>query len=76
MEEFFFLDFHQDNVISDLADTFPGNDKFAFPAEKPEEAAGTGNDQGCETVGLAVKFHIYGTAQAAAGTDVDDFFLL
>ena len=44
-------------------------------AEQTAESSGAREDQGSETAGLAVKFDIYGTAQTAAGTGVDDFFL-
>ena len=70
-----FINFYQDNVISDLADTIPGDDIFTFTAEQTAESSGTWENQGSETAGLAVKFDIYGTAQTAAGTGVDDFFL-
>ena len=72
---FIFVNLYQDNVISDLADTVPGDDIFTFTAEQTAESSGAREDQGSETAGLAVKFDIYGTAQTAAGTGVDDFFL-
>lgn len=75
MKAFFFLNFHQNNVVADLTDTFPRNDKLAFPAEKIAEFPRSGNDQGSQTAGFAVKFNIYGTAETAAGAGVDDFFL-
>ena len=75
VETFFLIDFHKNNVISDLADTVPGDDIFTFTAEQTAESSGAREDQGSETAGLAVKFDIYGTAQTAAGTGVDDFFL-
>lgn len=76
MQKFFLLNFHQDDVVANLADAFPGDDEFAFPAKKSEEPAGTRNHQSGEALGFAVKFHVNGTAEAAAGADVDDFLLL
>lgn len=76
MQTLFFLNFNQDNIIPDLADAFPGDDKLAFPSKETKTFAWTGNDQRCETVGFAVEFHINGTTKASAGADVDDFFLL
>lgn len=75
MKTFFFLNFHKNNVISDLTDTFPGDDVFAFTSEKAAEFSGSRDDQRGDAAGLAVKFQINGTAKTSAGTGVDDFFL-
>ena len=76
MQEFFLLNFHKNDVISNLADTFPWDYKFAFFSEESEKAAGTGNDQSSNAAGFAVKFKINGTAKTPTGTDIDNFFLL
>ena len=76
METFFFLDLHQDDIVADLADAVPGDHILAFPAEKAAEPARTGDNQRRDPSGNTVKFHIDGTAQAAAGAGVDDLLLL
>lgn len=76
MKAFFFLDLYENDVISDLPDTFPGDDVFTFPAEKITEFSGPGNDQGSQTTAGTVKFDIHGTAETPAGTNIDNFFLL
>ena len=70
---FGFFDFDQDNVISDLTDRFPGNDKGAFSSEQTAEFSRTWNDQSFNLTGFAVKFNIDGTSEAFAGADIDDF---
>lgn len=76
MEALFLLYLYQDDVVTDLADTFPGDDILAFSSEKAAEAAGAGNDQSGKAAGFAVKFYIGGAAKASAGAGIDDFFLL
>ena len=34
METFFFVYFHKDDIVPDLADTFPGNDIFIITSEQ------------------------------------------
>ena len=75
MEAFFFLDLHQDNVVSDLADAFPGDHILALSAEKTEKSARPRHDQSCKPSGRAVKFHIYGASKTAAGAGIYHFFL-
>ena len=75
MQEFFFLYFDQDNIFSDLIDTAPGNHIFRILTEKPTEFTGSGQNQSRQLPGIAVKFHIGRTAQAFAGTDIDNLFL-
>jgi hypothetical protein len=72
-----FINFYQDNVISDLPDTIPGD--YIFTSGSPEtkaETARSGNHKGGNTSGFTVKFHIHRTAKCTAGTDIDHFFLL
>lgn len=76
MEAFVLLDFYKNNIFANLTDAFPGNDVFAFSSEKAAETSRSGNDQCSQAACFTVKFHINGTAQAFAGTDIDDFFLL
>ena len=45
MKTFFFFDFDEDDIITNLADAAPGNDVFAFSAGKKTEFAGTWNDE-------------------------------
>lgn len=75
MKALFFLDFHEDDVIPDLANAIPGDDIFTFPSEKVTETAGSGDNQSCKPGGFYIEFHIDRTAKAAAGTGIDDFFL-
>ena len=65
METFFFVYFHKDDIVPDLADTFPWNDIFIITSE-----------QAGELTAFAVKFRINGTSETAAGTDINYFFLL
>lgn len=70
-----FLYFYQDNIFSDLADTFPGNTEFAVPSKASAESGGSGDNQFCDLAALGIKFHIHRTAHAFAGAGIDDFFL-
>lgn len=76
METFFFVYFYKDDIVSDLADTFPGNDIFIITSEQAAESSGAWKYKGGELTVLAVKFHINGTSETAAGTDINYFFLL
>ena len=40
METFFFVYFHKDDIVPDLADTFPGNDIFIITSEQAAESSG------------------------------------
>lgn len=75
METFFFVNFHENNVVSNLADTVPGDAVFTVTAEKTAEFAWTWYDQGGHFAGFAVKLCIDRTPKTAAGTGVDYFFL-
>ena len=75
MEAFVLLDFYKNNIFADLTDTFPGNDVFAFSSKKAAETARSGNDQRSQAACFTVKYHLDGTAQAFAGTHIDDDFL-
>lgn len=72
---FFLLDLNQNNVITNLADTFPGDHILAFSSKKAAQPSRSGDHQRCDLSGLAVKFHINGTAQTPTGTGINDFFL-
>lgn len=76
MEAFFFLNLYQNNVIPNLADTFPGYNIFTVSSKKSAKMPWSGYNQGCQTACGTVKLHIDGASQATAGTDVDDFLLL
>lgn len=75
VEAFFLLDFHENDVVPNLAYTVPGDNIFTFPSEEVAETAGTGDNQSCEPGGFYIEFHIDGTAKASTGTGIDDFFL-
>lgn len=75
MKTFFFFYFNKDNVITNLTDTAPGDDIFTFSSGEETEFTGTGYDQSCDLACFAVEFQINRTAETAAGTGVDDFFL-
>ena len=76
METFFFVYFHKDDIVSDLADTFPGNDIFIITSKQAAESSGAWKYKGGELIAFAVKFRINGTSETAAGTDINYFFLL
>ena len=76
VKAFFLLDFHQDDVVSNLADTFPGDDKLAVSSEKGTEFSRPRHDQCCQAPCHTVELYIYGTPKAPAGTDINNFFLL
>lgn len=42
MKTFFFFDFDEDDIITNLADAAPGNDVFAFSAGKKQNLPGPG----------------------------------
>ena len=71
----FLVNFYQDNVGSDLADTFPGDHVFAVTSKKAAESGRPRHDQRQDPAAFAVKFQIRRTPQAPAGAGVDDFFL-
>ena len=75
MKTFFLLDFYEDNVITNLANTVPWNDIFIFASEKTAEFTGARNNQGINASCGTVKFQINGTTEAFAGTGINDFFL-
>ena len=61
METFFFVYFHKDDIVPDLADTFPGNDIFIITSEQAAESSGAWKYKGSELTAFAVKFRINGT---------------
>ena len=75
MKTFFFFDFDEDDIITNLADTVPGNNVFIFASEKTAEFTGARNNQGINASCGTVKFQINGTTEAFAGTGINDFFL-
>ena len=58
MKTFFFFDFDEDDIITNLADAAPGNDVFAFSAGKKTEFAGTWNDESSDGSCFAVELQI------------------
>ena len=50
METFFFVYFHKDDIVPDLADTFPGNDIFIITSEQAAESSGAWKYKGGEKV--------------------------
>ena len=66
MKTFFFFDFDEDDIITNLADTAPGNDVFAFSAGKKTEFAGTWNDESSDGSCFAVELQIVQIAGVAA----------
>lgn len=72
---FFFLDFYQDDICANLANTLPGDDKFSIASEKRADTARPRYDNGCHKAGADIDLHVADTAQRAAGTDIDDLFL-
>ena len=75
MKTFFLLDFHEDNVITNLANTVPWNDIFIVVTEETAKFSGTRDDQRIYASCGTVKFQIDGTAEAFAGAGINDFFL-
>ncbi len=72
---FFFFNLDQDDIGTDLADTFPGNDVFGIAAEKTADFCRTGNNDCFHKSGTDIDIHIAYTAKRTAGTGVDHFFL-
>ena len=72
---FFFFNLDQDDIGTDLADTFPGNDVFGIAAEKTADLCRTGNNDCFHKSGTDIDIHIAYTAKRTAGTGVDHFFL-
>ena len=75
MKTFFLLDFYEDNVITNLANTVPWNDIFMVVTAETAKFSGTRDDQGIYASCGTVKFQINGTAEAFAGAGINDFFL-
>lgn len=76
MQTFFFLDLYQDNVVSYLTDTVPGDHIFTFPAKKAAESARPRNDQRSDPSCGTVELYIHWRSQTPAGTGIDNFLLL
>ena len=75
MKTFFLLDFYEDNVITNLANTVPWNDIFIVVTEETAKFSGTRDDQRIYASCGTVKFQIDWTAEAFAGAGINDFFL-
>ena len=75
MKTFFLLDFYEDNVITNLANTVPWNDIFIVVTEETAKFSGTRDDQGIYASCGTVKFQVNGTTEAFTGTGINDFFL-
>ena len=75
MKTFFLLDFYEDNVITNLANTVPWNDIFIVVTEETAKFSGTRDDQGIYASCGTVKFQVNGTTEAFAGAGINDFFL-
>lgn len=75
MKTFFFFDFDEDNIISNLADAAPGDNIFTLSSGEEAKFTRSGNDQCGNRTCFAVEFQINRAAETAAGTGVDDFFL-
>lgn len=75
MKTFFLLDFYEDNVITNLANTVPWDDIFIVVTEETAKFSGTRDDQGIYASCGTVKFQIDRTAEAFAGAGINDFFL-
>lgn len=72
---FFFFNFNQNDIRTDLTYTFPWNDVFRVPPKKRADAGRAGDDQSGDTTGAGVNIHITDTSEGSAGTGVNDFFL-
>lgn len=70
-----FINFYQNDIFPNLADTFPGNTKFTVPAKKTAEFSRTGNDELGNLSGAGIKFHIDRAAETFAAAGIDYFFL-
>ena len=75
MKTFFLLDFYEDNVITNLANTVPWNDIFIVVTEETAKFSGTLDDQRIYASCGTFKLLINGTAEAFAGAGINDFFL-
>ena len=75
MWTFFFRDLDQDNIVSNLTHTAPGNNKLVFSAPEAAEFSRPRHDQCCDLPISFIKFKIYRTPKAPAGTDIYDLLL-
>ena len=66
---------NEDNIISDIADTGPG-DHIILLTTEAEELAGPGDNNGRDLAAFTIHLYIRHIAQAAAVADVDDLFAL
>lgn len=71
---FFFFNLDQDDIGTNLADTFPGNDVFGIAAEKQQIFAGPGT-MIAFTNPVQISISTSHTRQENGGTGVDHFFL-
>lgn len=62
----------ENDIIPDLLDALPRNAILLSPAEQPEEAIRSRNDEGGKLSVRQPAFHVAHIAQAAAVADVDD----
>ena len=68
------LYFHQNDIISDLANIFKRDDIFLFPSKDSAQTPWSRNDQMRNAAIFRIKFHISHKSEFFAVADINDFF--
>ena len=71
-----FLYAYKNNVLADLPDRFPGNNKMGLPPEKTAYFSGSRYDQRCDFSTLWIKLHIDHKSHAGTVFCIDDLLTL
>ena len=74
-QPFFITEINKDDIFTNLADAVPGDDAFTFSGKTPAEFSWPGHDESFQPGSFTTEFHINRAAKAAAGVDIDHFFL-
>ena len=74
MKTFLFFNFYKDDVITNLADTVPGNDILLIRTEKTTQSWGTRHDDGTDLTTTLINDQITDLAKLLAVTSVDYIF--
>ena len=70
----FLVNFYQDDIGSDLADTLPGDHIFRISSQEPAQLPRSRNNESQHGSGAAVDLQVADAAERAAGADIDHFF--
>lgn len=73
-EYFFYADFHQNDIGTDLTDFFPWNDIFLIRSQKSAEAKRSWHHDGTDAAGFWIQNQVTDSSQPFAVAAVYDIF--